>query len=136
MKRIMAIDYGRKRVGVAITDPLCTISQPLLTIKPKSVFDLIQRLKCIVQENDVGLIIIGNPISMKNEPTEMSREIGRFAKRLGRELDIKIELWDERYLSRYAANELKNTGLKAEKEIIDRVAASIMLDEYLQAQRV
>lgn len=131
----MAIDYGKKRVGVAITDPLCTISQPLLTLKPKSVTDLIQRLKCIALENDVGLIIVGNPLSMKGEPTEMSREIGRFIKKLKRQLDIEIELWDERYLSKYAVNTLKSSGLRAQKELIDRVAASIMLDEYLQTKR-
>ncbi|UCD19875.1 MAG: Holliday junction resolvase RuvX [candidate division WOR-3 bacterium] len=135
MKRIMAIDFGKKRVGVAITDPLCTISQPLLTIRPKSVNDLIQRLKCIAVENDVGLIIVGNPISMKGEPTAMSREIERFTRRLKRHFDIRIELWDERYLSRYAVNKLKSTGLSVKKDVIDRVAASIMLDEYLQAKR-
>ncbi len=132
----MAIDFGKKRVGVAITDPLCTISQPLLTIRPKSVTDLIQRLKCIALENDVGLIIVGNPISMKGEPTEMSREIERFIRRLKRHFDIRIELWDERYLSRYAVNKLKSTGLSVKKDVIDRVAASLMLDEYLQARRV
>jgi len=131
----MAIDYGRKRVGVAITDSLCTISQPLLTLKPKSVTDLIQRLKYIALENDVGLIIVGNPLSMKGEPTEMSHEIGRFIKKLKRQLDIEIELWDERYLSKYAVNKLKSSGLRAKKEIIDRVAASIMLDEYLETKR-
>lgn len=131
----MAIDYGKKRVGVAITDPLCTISLPLLTLKPKSVADLIQRLKCIALENNVGLIIVGNPLSMKGELTEMSHEIARFITKLKRQLDIEIELWDERYLSRYAVNKLKGSGLRAEKEIIDRVAASIMLDEYLQTKR-
>lgn len=132
----MAIDYGRKRVGVAITDPLCTISQPLLTIKPKSVAGLIQRLKCIALENDVGLIIVGSPISLKGEPTKMSHEIERFIERLKRHLDITIEFWDERFLSKYAAKTLKNAGLSAEKDTIDRVAASIMLDEYLQVKQV
>ena len=131
MKRVMAIDYGRKRVGVAITDPSCTIAQPLVTIRPKSVADLIERLKCIAQENAVGLIIVGNPLSLSGEPTAMSREVERFIEKLRRHIDVRIELWDERFLSRHAVNTLRGSGLKAKKDTIDRVAASIMLDEYL-----
>jgi putative Holliday junction resolvase len=131
----MAIDYGQKRVGVAITDPLCTIPQPLLTIKPKSVADLIERLKCIAKENNVGLIIVGNPVSMRGEPTEISRQIERFIKKLKRHLDIDVEKWDERYLSKYAANKFKDAGLSMKKGDIDRVAASLMLEEYLLTRR-
>jgi len=130
----MAIDYGMKRVGVAITDPLCTISQPLLTIKRKSDFDLIKRLKCIAEENGVGLIIVGNPLSMKGEPTQMSNEIKRFLGKLKRLIDVEVVLWDERYISKYATNRLKTLGKKSKKEDIDRVSASIMLEEYLQAK--
>ena len=127
----MAIDYGQKRVGVAITDPLCTIPQPLLTIKPKSVVDLIERLKCLVKENNVGLIIVGNPISMRGEATAISRQIERFVERLKHELDIEVEKWDERYLSKYAVSKFKEAGLSMKKGDIDRVAASLMLEEYL-----
>jgi len=133
--RIMAIDYGMKRVGVAITDPSCTISQPLLTIKPKSDFDLIKRLKCIAEENEVGLILVGNPLSLKGEPTKMSNEIERFLRKLRRLIDIEVVKWDERYMSKYATNQLKTLGKKSKKEDIDRVAASIMLEEYLQSKR-
>lgn len=132
----MAVDYGRKRAGIAITDPLCTIAQPLLTIKPRSVADLIARIKVLVEENGVGLIIVGNPLSNRGEPTRMSREVERFVARLKHQIDIKVELWDERYLSKYAANRLKTSGLSAGKELIDRVAASLMLEEYLQARQV
>ena len=131
----MAIDYGMKRVGVAMTDPLCTISQPLLTIKRKSDFDLIKRLKCIAEENGVGLIVVGNPLSLKGEPTEMSKEIKRFLEKLRRITDVEVVLWDERYISKYAAIRLKTLGKKSKKEDIDRVAASIMLEEYLQSKR-
>jgi putative Holliday junction resolvase len=131
----MAIDYGMKRVGVAITDQLCTIAQPLQTIKPKSDFDLIKRLKCIAEENGVGLILVGNPLSMKGEPTAMSNEIDRFLKKLRKFVDIEIVKWDERYSSKYATNQLKTLGKKRRKEDVDRVAASVMLDEYLQSKR-
>jgi putative Holliday junction resolvase len=133
--RIMAIDYGLKRVGVALTDPLCTISQPLLTIRPKSDFDLIKRLKCIAEENEVGLIILGNPLSMSGEPTEMSNRIMKFLKKLKKAVDIEVVLWDERYISKYAVNRLKGLGISSKKEDIDRIAAAIMLDEYLESKQ-
>ena len=133
--RIMAIDYGLKRVGVAITDALCTISQPLLTIEPKSDSDLIKRLKCIAQKNEVGLIILGNPLSLKGKPTEMSERIGRFLKKLRSSIDIEVVLWDERYVSKYAVKRMQNLGISSKKEEIDRIAAAILLDEYLESKR-
>lgn len=134
--RIMAIDYGSKRVGVAITDPLCTIAQPLLTLKPRSDSDLIKRLKCIADENDVGLILVGNPLSLSGEPTAMSREIARFLRKLSLQIDIEVRMWDERYTSKYAMKRMKSLGLSSTKEDIDRIAASVILDEYLQSKRV
>jgi len=131
----MAIDYGSKRVGVAMTDALCTISQPLLTIKPKSHSDLIKRLKCLAEENDVGLIILGNPLSLQGKPTQMSDRIARFLKKLKRSIDIEVMLWDERYVSRYAAGKMRSMGISSSKEDIDRISAAIILDEYLLSKR-
>ncbi|MGD8979151.1 MAG: Holliday junction resolvase RuvX [candidate division WOR-3 bacterium] len=133
--RIMAIDYGLKRVGVAITDPQGTIAQPLLTIRPKSDFDLIKRLKCIAEENEVGVIVLGNPISLKGEPTEMSKRIERFCRKLRKSVEIEVVMWDERYISKYAVNRMRNFGISGKKEEIDRIAAAIMLEEYLASKR-
>ena len=131
----MAIDYGLKRVGVAITDPQGTIAQPLLTIVPKSDSDLIKRLKCIAQENEVGVIVLGNPISLQGEPTEMSKRIERFCRKLRKSVEIEVVMWDERYVSKYAVNRMRNLGIRGKKEDIDRVAAAIILDEYLESRR-
>lgn len=131
----MAIDYGTKRVGVALTDPLGTISLPLSTIAPKSDSDLIERLKCIIEENRVGLIIVGNPLSMNGGPTKMSNTVLRFVKRLKRRIDVEVVLWDERYISQLAVNRLKSLGISSKKGDIDRVAASIILDEYLESKQ-
>jgi len=132
--RIMAVDYGKKRVGVAISDPLCLISQPLLTLNVESDKELIKRLKYIITENNVGLIIIGTPLSHRGKSTNMSDEIGRFTKRLKRQIDIEIKLWDERFTSKYALNILKDMGLQGQKDKNDQIAASIMLEEYLKTQ--
>lgn len=131
--RVMAIDYGKKRVGIALSDPLGVIAQPLTSIKVKSQKELFRQILKIIQESDVGLIIIGNPLSHKGEATEMSDEISRFIKRLKKRINTEIKLWDERFTSQYAMNILKAMKVKKQKGLVDQVAASIMLDEYLRS---
>lgn len=129
----MAIDYGKSRVGIALSDPLGVIAQPLTSIKVKSQKELFRQILKIIQESDVGLIIIGNPLSHKGEATEMSDEISRFIKRLKKRINTEIKLWDERFTSQYAMNILKAMKIKKQKGLVDQVAASIMLDEYLRS---
>lgn len=129
----MAIDYGEKRVGIALSDPLGVIAQPLTTISVKSQKALFKQILEIIQQSDVGLIIIGNPLSHKGEATEMSKQISRFIKRLKKMTDIEIKLWDERFTSQYAMNIMKEIKVKKQKDLVDQVAASIMLDEYLRS---
>jgi len=130
--KIMAIDYGRMRVGIALTDPLGVIAQPYLTLTYKSQSDLIKRLKCIIQQNQVGLILVGNPVSMNGRTNEMSEKIQNFVKKMQKSLNIKVQLWDERFTSKYAANILKEHGIKQTN--LDEIAASLMLEEYLKRQ--
>jgi putative Holliday junction resolvase len=132
--RIMAIDYGKKRVGIAITDPLGVISQPFLTLEMKSQKDLIKRLKFIVSENSISLILLGNPISNKGKATKMSKEVTKFKEKLEKSLNIEVKLWDERFTSRYAINILKDIGLSEKNANVDQIVASIILDEYLKSQ--
>ena len=132
--RVMAIDYGKKRVGIAITDPLGIISQPFLTIEMKSPKELIKRLKFIVQEKDVGLILVGNPLSHNGNSTNMSQEVLAFVKRLRKAVTVEVKLWDERFTSQYAENILKDVGLKKKNVQIDQIAASLILDEYIKSQ--
>ena len=131
--RVMAIDYGKKRVGIALSDPLGVISQPLTTIKVKSQKALFGQILEIIQQSDVGLVIIGNPLSHKGEATKMSEQISRFMKQLKKMTDIEIKLWDERFTSQYAMNLMKEIKVKKQKDLVDQVAASIMLDEYLRS---
>jgi putative pre-16S rRNA nuclease len=129
--KVLALDYGRKRVGLAITDPLGVIAQPFLTLEFTSRRSLIERLKCIVEENGVGLVLVGHPISPRGEATKMSAEIGRFAELLAQAAGVEVRLWDERYTSRYADRKFQDHGMRLRKKDQDRVAASIMLEEYL-----
>ncbi len=134
--RIMAIDYGKKRVGIALTDPFCAIAQPLLTLRIKSQKDLINRLKFIVEENGVRLILIGNPISHRGGSTDMSQEVLNFVNKLKKTLPVEVKLWDERFTSRYATNIAKDIGLRRKDVKLDQIAASLMLDEYLKSQNL
>lgn len=128
--KIMAVDYGKMRIGIALTDPLGIIAQPYLTITYKSRKDLIKRLKFLSEQNNVGLILVGNPLSLNGRTNEMSEEIKRFVKDLKKSLKIKIQLWDERFTSQYAAKILKEYGIKKKK--LDKISASLMLEEYLR----
>jgi putative Holliday junction resolvase len=83
----------------------------------------------------VGLIILGNPLSLQGKPTEMSNRIERFLKKLRRSIDVEVVLWDERYVSKYAMNRMRSLGISGKKEEIDRIAAAIILDEYLESKR-
>ncbi len=125
----MAVDYGKVRIGIALTDPLGVIAQPYLTISYKSRHDLIKRLKFISEQNNVGLILVGNPICLNGQENEISEEIKIFARLLEKSLKIKVQLWDERFTSKYAAKILREHGIK--KENLDEISASIMLEEYL-----
>jgi len=130
--RILAIDYGQKRVGIAISDPLGVISQPLMTLGVKSQRELIKRLKFIIEENNVRLVLVGNPLSHSGSSTRMSEEIDRFVKGLKKSIVVEVKLWDERFTSRYALRVLKEKGIK-QRGKIDQVAASLMLEEYLKS---
>jgi putative Holliday junction resolvase len=132
--RIMAIDYGKKRVGLAITDPLGVISQPFLTLETKSRKELLKRLKFIIEQNSIGLVLVGNPLSHNGQATKMSREIAVFVNELKKTVSIDVYLWDERFTSKYATNVLKDMGLKKKGSKIDQIAASLMLDEYIKSQ--
>jgi len=131
--KIMAIDYGEIRVGIALTDPLGVIAQPYMTLKAKPQKALIDRLKFIIAENSVGLILVGNPISNRGLPTPMSETVLNFVERLKKSIAIEVKLWDERYTSQYAAVKLREFGIKKQTQKLDQVAAAIILEEYLNS---
>jgi putative Holliday junction resolvase len=133
--KVLALDYGKKRVGLAISDPLGVIAQPFLTLEFISRKSLIERLKCIINENGVGLVLVGHPVSARGEATKMSAETSRFAELLAQASGVEVRLWNERYTSRYADRKFQDHGLRIRKKDQDRIAASIMLEEYLQDPR-
>ncbi len=135
--RIMAMDYGEKRVGVAMSDPLGIIAQPLDTIEIRTRQDLIPILKDLIIKNQVNLLLIGNPLDHKGNPTRMSGQINDFVAAFRKECSVEIKLWDERFTSRLAEQSVRDHGIqpRESKKKIDAIAAAIILSEYLARRR-
>lgn len=132
--RIIAIDYGQKRVGVAVTDELQMIATALNTIPSSTVFSF---LKKYLDENVVDCIVVGLPLTLQNNPSESSRFIEPFVKQLIKNFPtIKVERIDERFTSKMASAAIMESGAKKkdrrDKSLIDKVSAVIMLQSYLE----
>lgn len=137
MGRILAIDYGKKRVGLAVTDPLQIIANKLTTIPSHEIFDF---LKSYFQKESVEQVIIGYPRQMNNEASEAVLYINPFLKRFQKLFpEMPIELVDERFTSRMAFQTMIDAGLKKKdrqnKETVDAVAATIILQSYLEQKK-
>src|SRR5688572_23360494 len=136
MPRILAIDYGLKRTGIAVTDPLRIIATGLTTVEsPK----LINFLKDYFQREKVSLILIGEPRNMDDSETHATPLVKKCIKELEKNFPgIPVEEVDERYTSKMASQAMIEMGLKKKqrrnKALVDEIAATIMLQEYLQKQ--
>jgi putative Holliday junction resolvase len=135
--RILAIDYGRKRVGLAVTDPLQMIANALKTVHSKDIWDF---LSDYLSKEDVDCIVVGYPKQMNNQASEAVRFINPFLKRLTKlypEMDVKLV--DERFTSKMAHQTMIDAGLKKKarqnKELVDTISATIILQSYLE-QRI
>jgi putative Holliday junction resolvase len=133
--RILGVDLGTKRVGLAISDPLHMISQPFKTLKLTSLSGLVKEIKQIIQENDVEKIVIGLPVKESGEEGHGCLQARRFAKLCNSE-NIQTNLWDERYSSRLAENVIRSHGKKRKGNIakIDKIAASFILESFLNSK--
>ena len=135
MGRILAIDYGRKRCGIAVTDPLKIIANGLETI---ATHKLMEFLKNYMSREQVELIVIGKPMQLNGQPSESMRYITPFVNRLRKEMpDMPIEMVDERFTSTIAHQAMIDGGMKKsdrrDKARVDSIAASIILNDYLQS---
>jgi putative Holliday junction resolvase len=135
MLRILALDFGLKRTGVAITDELNIIASGLTTVDSK---ELISFLKRVVLEKNVGTIVLGEPKRLNNQDTHISENVRLLFEVLKSEFtNQKVVLHDERFTSKIAFDSLKNSGLSKkkikDKSLIDEVSATIILQSYMQS---
>lgn len=137
MGRILGIDYGRKRCGIAVTDPLKIIANGLTTVPSHT---LIEFLQDYTKKESVERIIVGLPKQLNGNPSESMNYITPFLNRLRKVLpDIPVEMYDERFTSTIAHKAMLDGGMKKKdrqnKEIVDTIAASIILNDYLQSNK-
>jgi len=136
VQRILAVDYGRKRIGLAISDDLGLIAKPLATLSRTNRSTDLRRLRDICRAQGVVRIIVGHPLHKTGETSPMSDEAERFAGRLKKELGIPVELQDERLTSWEAERTMAETKSHSRRrEPLDAVAAAILLRDYLEQKR-
>ena len=138
MSRLLAIDYGRKRTGIAVSDSLQIIANGLTTVRSHLLLDF---LKDYVQKESVERIIIGLPRQMNYEESESMQYIKPFVKKLEKELPhIPVEYFDERFTSSMALQTMIDGGVKKKqrqnKELVDEISATIILQGYMESQRM
>ena len=136
MNRILGLDYGERRIGVAISDPLGIIASPFLVIDRKITPDYLSELKHIIQIKDVNKLIVGLPLNLKGEDTKQTEKVKNFITELSLELELPVNTVDERLSSVSAEKELQKMGVKTghEKGRVDETAAAIILQEYLDSK--
>ena len=137
MSRILAIDYGKKRTGIAVTDPMQIIANGLTTV---ATHELVDFLLNYVKQEEVERIVIGHPRQMNYEDSENMKNIIPFMNRLKKVLpDMPVELVDERFTSVLAHQAMLASGLKKKarqnKALVDEISATIILQSYLESKK-
>lgn len=137
MARILCIDYGRKRTGLAVTDPLQIIAGGLVTVATSELFDW---LKKYIGQEEVERIVIGKPVQPNGQPSENLARVEQFVNRWRKEVpDIPIEYYDERFTSVLAHQAMLDAGLgkkaRQNKALVDEISATILLRDYLESRR-
>ena len=132
MGRLLGIDHGDRRIGLALSDPIPLIASPLKTIVVNSQHDAIEAVASIIAEFDITLAVIGLPIGMKGNSTAQTEHVIKFAEEL-KKTGIEVAFQDERLTSKSAKKLYQEDGvnLKGKKELIDETAAAILLQQYI-----
>lgn len=133
--RILALDVGKKRIGIAVSDPLGITAQGLPNLERTRKRDDIDALARLAAEKGAGLILIGNPINMSGAEGRQSGWVREFADALHRRTGIPVKLWDERLTTVEASRVLRESGIGIEKRAaaVDRLSAVILLQSYLDS---
>jgi putative Holliday junction resolvase len=131
--RILAIDFGTKRMGLAVSDALGITAQGLPTLLRTRIADDLEHLRALVEKYSVTRVLVGNPVGHRGGETAMSGQVAEFAEKLRRRLPCPVDLRDERLTSIEANRTLRDAGISMDKRqrAVDRVAAVLILQSYL-----
>jgi putative Holliday junction resolvase len=134
--RILAIDFGSRRMGLAVSDPLGITAQGLETLERKNKRSDFARLERTIREYQVTEIVLGNPLRMSGEEGTQSRKVAEFAEELRQRFVLPVHLWDERLTSSEANRLLRDAEVSLHKRslAVDRMAATLILQSFLQAR--
>lgn len=132
--RVLAVDYGERRTGLAVSDELGITAQGLDTLVVKEEGELLEKVAGVVRETGADTIVIGLPLNMDGTESDKSRKVRAFGASLGERTGAKIVYWDERMTSVQAQKVMREMSVKirGRKERIDRIAATLILQEYLK----
>lgn len=135
ISRFLAIDFGLKRIGIAISDPFKIFATSLTTLQNNR--DLINNLSDIIKEKNIELIVLGIPSDKENSKTSIVKDVKAFKEKLLNKFNLKIVEWDETYTSVIAEKRINESVIKKkhrrEKSLIDMNAAAVILQEYLDS---
>ncbi|MBC7232959.1 MAG: Holliday junction resolvase RuvX [Chloroflexi bacterium] len=133
--RILAVDIGEKRIGVALSDALGWLATPLTVITYKKREEGLAAIAELVRTHQVGQVIVGYPRSLNGTVGPQARQVDKFVAQLRARLEVPIVLWDERLSTAQAERLVHETGRSVQRERIDALAAAVILQSYLDAQR-
>ena len=135
--RILALDLGRKRIGLALSDPLGITAQGLPTLERTTIREDLHRLAELVKDRGVTLLVMGHPLHMSGSEGRQAVYTKEFAERLHQKTGVEIRFWDERLTSVEAGRVLRQSGVSIEKRAraVDRLAAVLLLESFLDAAR-
>ena len=136
MNRIVGIDYGSARVGVAVSDPLCIFASPLETVPSAKIIDYLQKYS---KTETITRFVVGYPLNLNGAPAQAAADVDRFLKTLKKAFpDVQISLEDERFTSVLAHRAMIDGGMKKserrDKASVDKISAAIILQSYLDKQ--
>lgn len=135
--RVLALDFGERRIGVALSDPTRMLASPLTTLTSGRGGSIVGEVLRLAAENDVGEIVVGMPVSLSGRRGPQANRVIRFADALRRATDIPVLSADERYSTVQAERSLRESGVKPTKarSRVDAAAAAVILQSYLDSKR-
>jgi putative Holliday junction resolvase len=134
MTRILAIDFGERRIGLAISDPLGITAQGLSTIDTRKTKDVLDYIQSIIKEKKVTKVVVGMPRNMDGSIGFKGKEVEKFIGKLTRKTSVEVEAWDERLTSVQSQRSMREMGTKQKKkETVDRISATLILQSYLDS---
>ncbi len=134
MSRILAVDHGTVRIGLAISDPLRIFAKPLKVIPNQGFRAVSTQILDLIKDQEVGMVLLGLPLAIDGSKTPKTLEVEKFGEKLMRLLEVELIFWDERYSSSDAEAELRKLGYswQESRSLRDAMAAAMILKNYLE----